>query len=955
MTMRQRSANLSGGVVIANTISVSSGITVNNISISDGINTSFVVVDSLRLDNNAITATSANGNVTLAANGTGVIRSNSTIYIGENVASHLTSKGYTTDSISMAALKNANGAAEAMIINKSNGNLAYAEFMALNDTANQEQGWISIGVNSSGYDDPEYTLTGPDDGYLLFEAPQGTTANGDLIIGTGSNGQNNRIVLAAGGFEPDDAQVKILPPSLKTAEIVKKSLTSNIATLTTANTHTFIANDIVTIAGVGAPYNSTKTILGVTSNTFTVSIVNANLSEANVSPAGSATQVLPFNRGTVELRAQLYVGEGSREALDAKNINLASGHAIPAGIVVDNNGPGQTVMLNKSNGVLAYSEFIAHNDSGNVDHGWISVGINSSGYDDPEFPITKADDGYLLYEPPANTTGDGDLIIGTGTNGTKNRLIFAAEGFDEANAQVIITPNESVRISINAAATSANTGALQVVGGVGVQGSVFVQGNQTIQGDLIVNGSQVIQSIASVAAAGPISLVGDGNIANTWDFGIVGTYAKSRSANSQGIINKALANNTATLTTANNHQYLVEDYAVVTGVDSTFNGTHRITAVTSNTFSYFKLANNVTSAAATGNVSVTARATYTGAVKDTANSTWKLISNIEARPDFNINFANTVLDNLQLANGIFTGTVNAINFVTSAGLNVTNQANAAFAAANNRVLKIGDTMTGELKLQGSGISLNVANLSYFAGNVGIGTTNPSYVLHANGSSPQFVISGTAGSGERGFLLLDNNGTKYNFFIGAQKTVNNGFEIIPSTAAGGTTFSTPAFVIAGATSNVGISTSTPSSKLDVIGDVTANGVLGRSYSQTSYSSSTVIFDMITTSGAGLYQVVLGTNVNVSGSGSYRDWIYGKILIGTGWSGSAVTDYIYFVQENPDPRTLYNSGGGNLTGDAVFNVGGSEFSSLPAGTSYTIRFKVSGYVVDPGSTIRLTKIG
>ena len=67
MTMRQRSANLSGGVVIANTISVSSGITVNNISISDGINTSFVVVDSLRLDNNAITATSANGNVTLAA------------------------------------------------------------------------------------------------------------------------------------------------------------------------------------------------------------------------------------------------------------------------------------------------------------------------------------------------------------------------------------------------------------------------------------------------------------------------------------------------------------------------------------------------------------------------------------------------------------------------------------------------------------------------------------------------------------------------------------------------------------------------------------------------------------------------------------------------------------------------------------------------------------------------
>lgn len=43
--------------------------------------------------------------------------------------------------------------------------------------------------------------------------------------------------------------------------------------------------------------------------------------------------------------------------------------------------------------------------------------------------------------------------------------------------------------------------------------------------------------------------------------------------------------------------------------------------------------------------------------------------------------------------------------------------------------------------------------------------------------------------------------RYNFQLGAQVNVGDTFEITPSTAAGGTTFSTPAFQIAGATGNV----------------------------------------------------------------------------------------------------------------------------------------------------------
>ncbi len=65
------------------------------------------------------------------------------------------------------------------------------------------------------------------------------------------------------------------------------------------------------------------------------------------------------------------------------------------------------------------------------------------------------------------------------------------------------------------------------------------------------------------------------------------------------ITNKALTSNVATLTSAA-HPFTVGMEVVVTGVDATFNGTYRITAVTTNTFSYAKTATDVTSTAATG-------------------------------------------------------------------------------------------------------------------------------------------------------------------------------------------------------------------------------------------------------------------------------------------------------------------------------------------------------------------
>lgn len=73
----------------------------------------------------------------------------------------------------------------------------------------------------------------------------------------------------------------------------------------------------------------------------------------------------------------------------------------------------------------------------------------------------------------------------------------------------------------------------------------------------------------------------------------------------QNINNKSLTTNIATLTVDSAHYMVVGDWVTVSGVDSTFNGTYQINAVTTTTFSYYKDHGNIASTA------VTPKGTYT--------------------------------------------------------------------------------------------------------------------------------------------------------------------------------------------------------------------------------------------------------------------------------------------------------------------------------------------------------
>jgi len=140
-----------------------------------------------------------------------------------------------------------------------------------------------------------------------------------------------------------------------------------------------------------------------------------------------------------------------------------------------------------------------------------------------------------------------------------------------------------------------------------------------------------------------------------------------------------------------------------------------------------------------------------------------------------------------------------------------------------------------------------------AGNVGIGTSSPNNALSIVGTGSTLAnasirINSTAGtqSANSGLWITGNQSTShYNWLIGSQYNVSNAFEITPSTAVNGATFTTPALIVLQA-GNVGIGTSSPTAKLHV-----------ETIPQASSQSGSVLFGPNTDYGFEIRNVIDGS--------------------------------------------------------------------------------------------------
>jgi hypothetical protein len=250
---------------------------------------------------------------------------------------------------------------------------------------------------------------------------------------------------------------------------------------------------------------------------------------------------------------------------------------------------------------------------------------------------------------------------------------------------------------------------------------------------------------------------GAGNQADIIDEGLVVEYAKTVSAITNTVTNKALTSNVATLTTGTAHTYRVGDVVVVSSVDATFNGTYSIVAVpTSTTFTYAKTNANVTSAAVSpvGGTSVAARREFAGVVRDATDGVFKVFTKATTKPSTTVNFAEAGLEygNVQVNNSTVGGTLDVTGNSTFTG-DVTIAGNLKVQEMSEDVIDVA-------------LASNVAALNYSAGNIFWITSTPSAAMTwsitnaptTNGRT--FSITGFVTQGATGYIpsTLNVNGS-----------------------------------------------------------------------------------------------------------------------------------------------------------------------------------------------------
>lgn len=209
----------------------------------------------------------------------------------------------------------------------------------------------------------------------------------------------------------------------------------------------------------------------ITNNNF--SYLYGIVADSNITVANTLTL-----SNTLSVAGNVYIGE----ALSFVPLNANLQYASTANSYV------QLIMQNKSSLTNASTDFVATADNGTDSTTYINMGINSSGYNQPLYNLSAANDGYIIVAGNTTTNG-GKLVISTLSN---NDIVFSTNGATISNEIARFTHGTGLQISATTATNGSVSGALQVAGGASVEGNLYVGGT--------ITGANTITATANITA-----------------------------------------------------------------------------------------------------------------------------------------------------------------------------------------------------------------------------------------------------------------------------------------------------------------------------------------------------------------------------------------------------------------------------------------------------------------------
>ncbi len=110
---------------------------------------------------------------------------------------------------------------------------ASTDLILYTNDGTDDSGWIDVGMTSTNFADPDFTITGKGDGYI-FVSGSGNDGNdrGNLVLATSDTGTQNKIIFAAGGLSSNDTQMVITPDVNVHIEIPTPSTSPSTGALT---------------------------------------------------------------------------------------------------------------------------------------------------------------------------------------------------------------------------------------------------------------------------------------------------------------------------------------------------------------------------------------------------------------------------------------------------------------------------------------------------------------------------------------------------------------------------------------------------------------------------------------------------------------------------------------------------------------------------------------------------